>query len=246
VLRNATRELRGEATTSPDSTEFNSMSWILRGDEAYLRGTHWFVGASFRTGLPRLELSSKHDNSNKILRTMNIRPLEPIADRHRADSSASPLPFGDAYVRQNDLIASFPERSPWRFGYQVDVRAVEQSQNESLCLEVWISVQTTLLDSHPMISVEIADESFDEMSAGIWTDAAKRTGVIMHPLDLADCRMNGSTKGLTMRIFGSFMEKGVIRRMRFRWIATSTSQPSHAFWEEQYQEFSGSPLPLTT
>ncbi len=227
------------------------MSWILRGDEAYLLGAHWFVGASFKTGLPRLELSSKHDNSNKILRTMNIRPLEHSADRHSADIHsadrlASPLPFGDAYVRQNDLIASFPERSPWRFGYQVDVRAVEQTQNESLCLEVWISVQTSLLDSHPMISLEIADESFDEMSAGVWTDAAKRTGVIMHPLDLADCQMNGSTKGLTMRIFGSFMEKGVIRRMRFRWIATSTSQPSHAFWEEQYQEFSGSPLPLTT
>lgn len=217
------------------------MSWILRGDEANLLGAHWVVGTSFGAGLTRLEISSNLDNFNKIRQTMSIRPLD-----HNADSSTSPLPFGDAYVRQNDLIASFPERSPWRFGYQVDVRAVEQTQSEPLCLEVWISVQTTLLDSHPMISVEIADDSFAEMSAGIWTDAAKRTGVIMHPLDLADCRMNCSAKGLTMGIFGSFMEKGVIRRMRFRWIATSTSQPSHAFWEEQLQEFSGSPLPLTT
>jgi hypothetical protein len=40
VYQNATRELRGEATTFPDSTEFNSMSWILRGDEAYLLGVH--------------------------------------------------------------------------------------------------------------------------------------------------------------------------------------------------------------
>lgn len=217
------------------------MSWILRADEAFLSGSRWSVAAFFETGVPRFEISSKHDNSNKIRQTMSIRPVD-----HNADSSTSPLPFGDAYVRQNDLIASFPERSPWRFGYQVDVRAVEQTQNEPLCLEVWISVQTRLLDSHPMISVEIADDSFAEMSAGIWTDAAKRTGVIMHPLDLADCRMNGSANGLTMGIFGSFMEKGVIRRMRFRWIASSYSQPAPMFWEEQLQEFSGSPLPLTT
>jgi hypothetical protein len=93
---------------SPDSTEFNSMSWILRGDEANLLGAHWFVGASFRNGLPRFELSSQHDNSNKILRTMNIRPLEPNACNsngatHFLYFSACLLDGGSVSLRRNKV-----------------------------------------------------------------------------------------------------------------------------------------------
>jgi hypothetical protein len=54
-----------------------------------------------------------------------------------------------------------------------------------------------------------------------------------------------ASREIQLKVFGRFMEKGVIRRMRFR-LLVANSASSQEFWIERWNEFSESPLPLTT
>ena len=216
------------------------MSWILKDGHANLGLGDWFVSASLGGKRPKLEIQTKLGYSNKQILTMDVGPID---SNH--ENQLPWLPFGDAYVRQNDLIAIYPEKYPWQFGYQIDIRTSQPDDRKILCMEIWLSVQTSLLDSHPQLSIQIADENFAPLSKDIWTNLSKKVAIAIHPFDRADCHVECTTNDFNMKIFGRFMEKGVIRRMRFRCIAAIDSQ-SNNFWEEQLKEFSNSPMPLTT
>jgi hypothetical protein len=172
--------------------------------------------------------------------------IAPTMDGKRSD--ASKIPLGDAYVRMNDLIASYPETAPWPFGYQVDVRSVDVHESHCACLEIWLSVQTSLLDSYPQLSVQVPKHAFSERNQGTWISDDHRFCLAVHPLDLSDCQISFSRaeqSAVAMLVFGRFMEKGVLRRMRFRLFASESPQ-SESFWSHQQEQFSRSPLPLTT
>ncbi len=59
----------------------------------------------------------------------------------------------DCYTRLGDLVAAYPQRDSRKFNVQLDYRLLEVTA-ESLLVELWISVQTYLLDSHPSVSVQ--------------------------------------------------------------------------------------------
>ena len=221
------------------------MSWDLRDSTAQWNGPHWSVDVALaqESSQPLVQIQ---DSLQRPVLSVEITPSE-----QQVKDSAARMPFGEAYVRQTDLIAIFPELDPWRFGYQMDIRLIDNPIPNTLVLpntlvmEIWLSIQTSLLDSHPQLELLLRGERFKALTDSCWTSDSSRIGLLIHPLDQPDCRIEQLKEGLAMRVFGRFMEKGVIRRMRFRLIAALESV-SAAVWRDRFEEFSNSPLPLTT
>ena len=211
------------------------MSWNLRESAAKWDGQPWSVGVDLTQ--PSIQF---YNAAQFPVLDIAVTP----SDRHTKQSTVG-LPLGEAYVRQKDLIAIFPESAPGRFGYQMDMRVLPHVQLNSFGMEIWLSVQTSLLDSNPQLELKLRGEAFKLSADNCWTSESSRLGLLVHPLDQQDCQIESVQDGLAMRVFGRFMEKGVIRRMRFQLIATSEAQPAR-FWQERFEEFSESPLPLTT
>jgi hypothetical protein len=147
------------------------------------------------------------------------------------------------------LIAYFAETEPWHFGYQSAIKMVDSDVVDMLCIEVWLSVQTSTLQSHPQLMLQFRGrqdgEQYECSQPGLWVHSSERSAILVYPMDEPDCRIQPEFSHLNMHVFGGFMEKGVIRRMRFRLLLSERMQPS-AVWNKCFQEFLESPLPLDT
>lgn len=227
------------------------MNWNLRDGNAILETDSFKINACLQEPTPNIRLSNHRNGPDQTEVSIRFQPLDT-----KSPSWTKGLALQEAYVRQADVIASYPQRAPSKFGYQLDLRRIQKSQSladdfrDLIVLEVWLSVQTSLLDSQPQFRIDVAGNLFSELKNGLWLDSNKTAAVLVHPMDLADCEIattNGSVADseLKLNVFGRFMEKGVIRRMRFRiMVASSSSSPE--FWLDGWNEFSESPLPLTT
>jgi len=215
------------------------MSWDLRDSTATWNGRNGSLNVALKHG-SREPLMQIQDAAKRTVLSVGITPSE-----RQVNHSATDLLLGDAYVRQNDLIAMFPELAPWRFGYQIDVRVLKDAPIDTLVVEIWLSIQTSLLDSHPQLELQLRGERFNAAVDKVWTSQSLRMGLLVHPLDQRDCHIEQPGDELALRVFGRFMEKGVIRRMRFRLIMAQRPEPA-MFWQDRFDEFSKSPLPLTT
>ena len=218
------------------------MSWTLRDETAFFHATQGSLEIRLGDNGPLVAMSSLTDRSTANSLSVQLTPY----DRTGSASETAPakLRLGDAYVRQSDLIAVYPELPPCRFGYQVDVKCLSEA-DDCMRTEIWISVQTSLLDAHPQIGVKVRNEELESIGTGIWVSKGRRLAILVHPLDQSDCRLDSTSGPFGLQVFGRFMEKGVIRRMRFRLIASNSSQ-DNPFWMKRMEEFSDSPLPLTT
>ena len=214
------------------------MSWELKGIAANWNEPHWSVNVVFENGSYQ-PLIQFNDASKKPILEVGLTPREKKENRFTTGR-----PFADAYVRQKDLIAMFPQASAWNFGYQVDMRMLAESHQDALTMEIWLSIQTSLLDTHPQLELHLTGDRFQNLVENSWTSESSRIGLLVHPLDQADCQIDLENDALEMRVFGRFMEKGVIRRMRFRLIVASGPKTA-AYWMDRSKEFSDSPLPLT-
>jgi hypothetical protein len=183
----------------------------------------------------------------------------------------------DCYIRQSDLIVVYPPREMRKFHLQLDYRILNAT-SETLLIEIWISVQTYLLDNHPVVSLispffsnELttnqtdADGTIGLCESGRKFEPAKIATVVPkiavvagpvspdlfmamlnHPRDQFDTTWSRSESHphLEAKLFGHFMEKGVIRRARMRCLMSA--QPfSQGLLQEAYDAFVKSPLPLT-
>jgi hypothetical protein len=175
----------------------------------------------------------------------------------------------DCYSRQGDLIVVFPQRDQRRFTVQLDYRLLETTAVDCW-IELWVSVQTYLLDSQPAVHVAcglepsslrwrnpdlqavtvhregIADSQPIAMVTGRSIDQAWEVAWMLHPRDQQDTRWSGghSPAACSAQLFGHFMEKGVIRRARMRCLVSAQPLPE-ARLAADYQRFADSPLPLT-
>lgn len=219
--------------------ELNRMSWELRHGTAKWTESNWSVDVALANDRcqPSIKVSER---TSQTRLTLGILPSE----QHRERSDLG-LPLGDAYVRQNDLIAVFPESTSWRFGYQMDLRMLGDTPSGALAIEFWLSIQTSLLATYPQLELRFHGELFSPIVENCWTSESSSVGLLVHPLDGQDCNVRSVSDELRMNLFGRFMEKGVIRRMRFRLIVAPKSETAR-YWQERFEEFSGSPLPLTT
>ncbi len=184
-------------------------------------------------------------------------------DSSLVDEVAYPLP-SERYVRQQDLITVFPQKYPWLFSYQIDVRVLSACKDRFVA-ELWLSIQTSMLESNPELwiangaagATSQADGSVkagvEPNRLGVWKchpeyicSADKRSVLVVHPLDRADSRTAASPSGdfEHLELFGRFMEKGVIRRGRVLLIGSRTTL-SETTMRELIESFSESSLPLT-
>lgn len=228
--------------------EASEMSWQLKDNIAVCNQPKWTTRVDLRTA-PSLTLLSH--SSQKSL-TVSISPRDSTCKMTEGDY----LPVGDSYVRQGDLIAHFPEGSPFHFGFEAYFCVLPSGPDHQI-LELWLSVQTSKLESNPQLRLRLqtpgdgaeATESQAspraDMSPGLYLFQDKTIGIMIHPLDQGDSILERDHEGdWTLVTFGRFMEKGVIRRMRLRIVACNGTI-SDSQWLAWMQSFAESPLPLT-
>lgn len=68
----------------------------------------------------------------------------------------------EIYVRQTDLIARYAQSEGDQFALQFDWRLVPTQPPFAMALEIWISIQTQLLDTYPKVQLRCA-------GPGAWT-----------------------------------------------------------------------------
>ncbi len=166
----------------------------------------------------------------------------------------------EAYIRQNDLIVRYEQSGSDLFTVQLNWRRLDCDIPDALAFEVWISVQTSLLDTHPEIEVRSRtpdaswhalslDDLSVEKSSSTAIGLVKKSGVtamiMIEPSDAHQAqRIVDRSDDFAFRLLGDFMEKGVIRRVRLRFLAVST-ELSRSKIVKQFRAFMDSPLPLT-
>jgi hypothetical protein len=193
---------------------------------------------------------------------LSIRPMP----RHS-------LQVEEVYVRQKDLIARFSQSPQDQFGFQVDWRLLDPLPGFSLGIEVWVSIQTELLDSVPLIRVESESQNgwqsyqhqqlVDSASTVVpadqgWSDSPSTIAALgfsdsdIHALWLFDPRDQSQVNWISANqallqqaeLFGTFLEKGVIRRARMQlWVSNKSIDMDAA--RRAYHQLIQRDLPLT-
>lgn len=184
-----------------------------------------------------------------------------------ASTNELPLPVLDEqFVRGDELHLYFPQPSEgFDFGFRLVIRPVSgqdfETTEDRAFFELMISVQTSLLDLHPTLDLLIPSAEHSESN-----ELTGKTGeihfgrspnesaaVILGPQDgpyasAVDEVSDGASSpghGLGIRLFGEFLEKGVIRRAR-PWLVLdrSTGSLEESELGDVWRELKESPVPL--
>lgn len=174
-------------------------------------------------------------------------------------SGDKPLPaLDEQFVRSDELHWSFPQSgADCEFGFRLVVRPVTFGEfdcgPERAAFELLLSVQTTLLDSHPTLDLIVPAGSSrvrTEVAAANGTvhltkHAGIAAAVVLGPQDAPFTSQIEDSAALRLRLFGEFLEKGVIRRAR-PWVILdrSATEIDPAIAEIACQALAESPLPL--
>ncbi len=180
----------------------------------------------------------------------------------------------EIYGREDDLICRYRQTQSDVFAFQLDWQLLPAVAPFAGGVELWLSVQTDLLDSQPELEVtsvaagsqawrvlahsDLSDEPLaggDPRDLGpaamichSETGSGDRTSGLwlIEPSDQCHARLCSppNSAALSVRLFGHFMEKGVIRRGRMRFLQAS-GEIRDADIAGAYQQFASSPLPLT-
>ncbi|MGI9469101.1 MAG: hypothetical protein ACR2OA_18425 [Rubripirellula sp.] len=172
------------------------------------------------------------------------------------------LPAADEqFVRGRCWNVNYPQ-AEHRHALRIAFEPIETTA-ESLLLEATISIQTDLLDSHPKIDVQSDSRSIKTLgipgasqhpasqsgSAAV-TIAKSDTSCVAIFLGTHDSPFTtdlSTPDSLQLRLFGEFLEKGVIRKAR-PWILISRAkqEPSDAELQAIWQRLASRPLPLAS
>ncbi len=190
---------------------------------------------------------------------------EEYADEARAVSFApvgdDRLPVaGEQYVRGDQWHVNYPQED-CSYGLRFAFAIVESSQDQ-LLLEVAISVQTDLLDSHPQLDIEVMCNDIDSFvpSDALGDDevqgagsapislakgTAYSTAVLLGAHDSPFTTNHSTDSLLRLRLFGDFLEKGVIRKARPWIVIQRTANPTpQTQLESSWNRLCESPLAL--
>lgn len=173
--------------------------------------------------------------------TWNDIPLDGSVLGVSAGASVSPQ---DAFARGTDLVAAYTAPGPPSFNWQVYWRASE-AEGDVILLDAILSLQTALLESFPAVSTQsqlfaeevwrvrsdgesnkVDPQQFGKTPLEDYNCVALRSvtgnwsyAEMTLPLDQGTFQLTRLENGQTSvqrNLGGSFMEKGVIRRMRIR------------------------------
>lgn len=189
-----------------------------------------------------------------------------------ADSASRLVSFGpvdqellpkvaEQYVRGNQWHINYPQ-GDGRYAIRLVLQPIETTSDQ-LVIEAMVSIQTDLLDSYPKVDIDIDCQSIDAIVPADPTGDDEVDGAGSAPISIAISQQhccsvllgphdqpfttNHSTDSLLrLRLFGEFLEKGVIRRGR-PWIVIDCS--GKATSEDRlvslWQQLCDSPVPLT-
>lgn len=221
------------------------MSWNLQFPRARFVIDQAHMDVDLESG-PRCSVIDtgmvSQDPADQTLMAFEVAPAEATLPLN-----IEPLACRDAYVRESDLIATYPQTYPWPFGYQVDFRYRADMPGGIRAMELWFSISTSLLECNPKLHLLPRTRCRVQGSRHVAVAIHGRAALMVHPLDQADCEVVPASdfQGVGhWDVFGGFMEKGVIRRARFL-LAWSGSAEPDSKWERALDSFSESPLPLT-
>jgi hypothetical protein len=176
------------------------------------------------------------------------------------DQNELPL-AGEQFVRGDQLHLNYPQ-GDGLYAIRLVLQPIVTETN-LLVLEAMISIQTDLLDSHPKVDIDIDCQSIDSIvpsdlsgddevegagSAPISLAANEQhcCSVLLGPHDRPFTTNHSTDSLLRLRLFGEFLEKGVIRRGR-PWIVIDRSGTvtSEDRVQSLWQQLCESPVPLT-
>ena len=168
---------------------------------------------------------------------------------------------GEQFVRGEELHVNFPQGNS-RYAVRLVLKPIETNA-ELLVLESMISIQTDSLDSHPKIDIDVecsslesivpSDLSGDDEVEGVGSAPISLaqgngycTSVLLGPHDRPFTTNHSNDMLLRLRLFGEFLEKGVIRHGR-PWIVIDLSgtATSESRLESLLGQLCQSPVPLT-
>lgn len=164
---------------------------------------------------------------------------------------------GEQFVRGDELHLTYPQGAGI-YELKIALRPIESTAHR-LVLEATIAIQTDRLDTHPQIDLvasgraiafhdpaepAVADGGTAPISMASGDDHA--VGILLGHQDSPFTTNHSSGSRLTLRLFGDFLEKGVIRKAR-PWIVVSrhADPPSMTELEARWRELCARPLPLT-
>ncbi|KAA5545336.1 hypothetical protein FYK55_06685 [Roseiconus nitratireducens] len=175
-------------------------------------------------------------------------------------SGDEPLPVLDEqFFRGDELHLSFPQDGGGAdFGFRLMIRPIlgpDIPIDSQRALFEWVvSIETSLLDTHPTMDL-VAPASrgcrrlkVDDPQGGVHLaeSPAGETTVLLGPADAPFTSVIDQPDTLRLRLFGEFLEKGVIRRARPWVIFNRMQQPiSEAARKATWQALADSPVPLT-
>lgn len=222
------------------------MEWQLQSDQAFLETEHW-----------RVDLDPRAPNAGLKIRVGSTQLGEFLKISPKPSHS---FKIQEAYVRQNDLIVRYEQSIADLYTIQLNWRRLNCEIPDALALEVWISVQTSLLDTHPTIEVrsgtpdalwhsltldDLSMDKSDSTAIGLVKKSGLTAMVMIEPSDARQARrIVDRSEDFAFRLLGDFMEKGVIRRARLRLLVVS-AELSRSKVVKQFRAFIDSPLPLT-
>ena len=184
----------------------------------------------------------------------------------------STLPAADEqFVRGRRWNVNYPQ-ADHRLALRIAFEPIETTA-DSILLEATISIQTDLLDSHPKIDIQSDAKSIKTLNVpGAAQHPASQPGASQHPASQSGAaavtiaKSNttfvaiflgthdspfttelSTPESLQLRLFGEFLEKGVIRKAR-PWILISRAkqEPSESELQAIWQRLAGRPLPLAS
>ena len=175
----------------------------------------------------------------------------------------------EAYVREQDLIVRYAQSAADMFALQFQWRLISHPEPSAVGVELWVSIQTSYLDTAPslVLTSDLPGNHRRILTHGDLvtgddpgsTPASGTGGIIaeagssgpacawfIEPRDLSQFHLlsNPDAPRQQGKLFGAFLEKGVIRRARMQLLMMEQS-PTPQQLSDLYQSFASSPLPLT-
>lgn len=222
------------------------MDWQLKSDQASLEANHWRVDLNPRTPNVGLKVMFGDVQLGHFLKI--------------APKPSHSFNIQEAYIRENDLIIRYEQSNDDLYTVQLNWRRLDCDIPDALALELWVSVQTSLLDTHPEIEIrsrtpdarwhgltldDLSIEKSTSTAIGLVKKSSVTAMVMLEPSDAHQARrIVDRGEDFAFRMLGDFMEKGVIRRARLRLLAVTT-ELSRSKIVKQFRAFVDSPLPLT-
>ncbi len=159
------------------------------------------------------------------------------------------------FVRGKQLHVHYPQADE-QFGIRIQAQPIHSTASH-IVLELAIAVETDSLDLHPKVDLvtdaglsrdlQVSELSGKGGAPGVsfsTTDDAT-TAILLGPHDAPFTADQSTKEQVRLRLFGDFLEKGVIRKAR-PWLVidrdgSMTDSQLHKLWNE----LMASPLPLT-